>query len=501
MAENKKKAADGGQLPKSVDDSRTRFRLVCTHDDTRAELVHIRDNISDIIPEHAPLYKMYAPMIRECRQYIEKIIQDEHEGQTIETLPDMELWKIICRAYKMKQEAEIEELQEYINQVLYSDDSEWLTLEEAEEKGELEFLLRLARALKEEDEINAELKKYELQIDAELQDKSSPFYGMTEISGFKDVMKLLELAKKRPLKISYRKTYDFIYTTDIFSRDFIHETPQIDLVKMETDYQILRYSRNGGEDVFLKYQYSFNDEFLKQNGIKRGFDGEADIIRNALDTQFFSGNNLITPTKIWHEIGHTGNPKKENIDHINQIFMMGMSTMVKVDISELVSAWGLTDQQCRELGINPKEPLISAAMPLQKIPIQSFMVRGITETDGAVYMIMGYSPFRIVEMITGRLTSWNKSKIFCYDGKKNERYYNVLSYIMWRVQYMQSKGKGDNKILLDSLYDACWCNSKRDRQLTLATTRRVIDGLVQGGILKKYMDAPKTEKAGLYLYW
>ena len=295
-------------------------------------------------------------------------------------------------------------------------------------------------------------------------------------------------AKRKQLpKVSYQNSTEVKTVTDKFSNLFFSLfAPQSKgMINGQQQFIPVRYEKEGAKkEITLFYDYSFNEEIIKRFGLSRSFDDQAFFVASIIDNLLNEGNNTVSLTKVWHELGNSGSPSAEALTNLVNILRLGMSTTITADISQLSDAWGI------KKGGKTSE-LISQVIPVQ-IAQEKFAANG--KTANAVINITGHTPFFIIGYQLGHFTTWNKDVLRLYKGRRTKRYYSVLRFLITQVGWMRNgKSKRSNKILYESLYKHTGDKSTRARQLSRDMMYRLFDEVF---IPTGYISAYKEDSSG-----
>lgn len=297
-----------------------------------------------------------------------------------------------------------------------------------------------------------------------------------------------EAAKRKQLpKVSYQNSTEVKTVTDKFANLFFSLfAPQSKgMINGQQQFIPVRYEKLGAKkEITLFYDYSFNEEIIKRFGLSRSFDDQAFFVASIIDNLLDEGNNTVSLTKVWHELGNSGSPSAEALTSLVNILRLGMSTIITADISQLCDAWGI------KKGGKTRE-LISPVIPVQ-IAQEKFAANG--KTANAVINITGHTPFFIIGYQLGHFTTWNKDVLRLYKGRRTRRYYSVLRFLITQVGWMRNgKSKRSNKILYESLYEYTGDKSTRARQLSRDMMYRLFDEVF---IPTGYISAYKEDSSG-----
>ena len=274
------------------------------------------------------------------------------------------------------------------------------------------------------------------------------------------------------LRINYKSSTELKLLTDKFSNKFFSlvAPPPINTVANgQMQFTNLKYENDKSKKkITLLYDYTFNNEIIKKFNLSPEFDGQSFFVSSIIDNLLDEGNNVVSLTKIWHELGNEGSPNSENLTNLLNIIRLGMSTIVTVNFSDVYEAWGV------ETNGKKVNELISPVMPVQ-ILNEKFISNG--RTANAQINITGHTPFYIVGNPISHVTTWNKDVLRLYKGKRTRRYYNVLQFILCRIAYIGNPNSNclTDKINYEALFEHNGDKTSRDKQLTLKMLYRLFD--------------------------
>lgn len=270
-------------------------------------------------------------------------------------------------------------------------------------------------------------------------------------------------------KISYKNSKEIKSVTDKLMAFFYSSSAPAprnngDLLK-EDNLIPLKYERNGSKKkITLYYNYAYNESTLAEDKIPKGFDSYDFFVATALDNLKERGNDEVSFSKILEEMGLTGSrPNPEHYERLGKALLKGASTMIRIDDKEIKKAWG----------VDTYHDKIRALYPIE-IDATRSMANGFV--TNVTVKIMGFSPFRDLADDLGHLTEWDKRILQLYTGKRTDRYWSVLQYLIREIGWMRnSKSKRSKKILYATLYAHTGDTSSRGRQLARDMLYRLLD--------------------------
>lgn len=242
----------------------------------------------------------------------------------------------------------------------------------------------------------------------------------------------------------------------------------------------LRYERQGTKkEITLYYNYFFDEDLIKDLGLQKRFNDFDFFVMSTLDNLKNEGNEIVSLTKIWHEMGNTGSPGPDHLTELRNSIYKGMSTTLRIDNKDVLNAWGKDTSKYKEL--------VSPAMPVQ-ILTENFTANG--KTSSGQVRINGFSPFYIVASSIGHYTAWDKDILRLYGHKRTPRYYTVMHYLLMQIGWMRNdKSARNNKLSLQSLYKYAGAKTTRAKNLTKETLLRLLDEVfIPTGYVKTYSE-------------
>lgn len=312
----------------------------------------------------------------------------------------------------------------------------------------------------------------------------------------RQAIETLEQAKKELQQVQYADSGKIMTSTDKFANIFFSlsapqskaDIPgQLSFEPIPLDYE----STSGKNDITLFYDYTFNEAAIKKYGLSKSFTDEAFFVASVIDNLYAEGNTTVSLTKIWHEMGNSGSPKSDALTELSKILRLGLSTIITADISDINTAWGITDDKT-------ETTIVSAAIPVQILE-KKFKANG--KTANALVNITGHTPFYLIGYPINHYSTWNKDILRLYTGKRNARYYSVLRYLISNIGWLRNpKSKRSNKLTYKELYEKTGSKTSRAQQLTKATFFRLLDEVfIPTGYVKAYKEDIKKNAPGVLL--
>jgi len=293
--------------------------------------------------------------------------------------------------------------------------------------------------------------------------------------------------------IHYINSNEFRTVTDKLANVFFAFNAPIggDYVNGQRTMIPLKYEgKKSKKEITLFYDYVFNEDIIKAFGLQKRFDDYDFFVMSTLDNLKYEGNEVVSLTKIWHEMGNTGTPGAKHLTELTNSLRKGLSTTITVDDKQVKEAWGQDVSKYHEL--------ISPAMPVQ-ILTEKFTANG--NTAAGMVKINSFSPFFLVAQPLGHFGAWNKDILRLYGGRRTKRYYAVMHYLIREIGWMlNDKSKRNNKLALQSLYSYAGDKTPRAKQLTKNIAYRLLDEVfIPTGYIKSYKE--DAQDGGICLFW
>lgn len=293
-------------------------------------------------------------------------------------------------------------------------------------------------------------------------------------------------------KITYQDSYKVKTVTDKLFNDFF--SLGIKNIDLDGQRQFLSYERQitaktkSGKMKEKKEYTLIYDVVQKNTAIEKKFSYYDLFVAAILDNLLDEGNKIVSVTKIWHELGKMGTPSDDQIKKLVDSLQKGMSTIMTIDDIEVQRAWG--NKRSKQI--------ISPVMPVQ-IVNERYTANGkIADT---VIHIMGHTPFYMVAAPLKHLTEWDKSVLRLYKGRRTERYYNIMWYLLRNIGWMRTpNSQRSNKITYKDIYVHNGDESTRDKQLTWNMIHTLLnDVFVPAGYVAAYKEEEPGKEPGVIL--
>ena len=246
-------------------------------------------------------------------------------------------------------------------------------------------------------------------FDADGNPTDSPFRQMIErakqrqadFEAAEEAIAAAEQAEKELLRIQYNKTIDLKTATGKFSKVFfsLAAPPPKGEIDGQRQFTTLRYEGSKSKkEISLFYDYTWHEETLKKYGLDKKFDDFDFFVSSILDNQLAAGNNQISFTKLYKEMGGRDNPTGKQLEPLYHSLIKGLSTMMYMDDYEVMEAYNKhPDGKYHEI-ITPVMPVI--------IGNERYIANG--KLANGYVKILDYSPFWRVSEPIGQITSWEK---------------------------------------------------------------------------------------------
>ena len=270
-------------------------------------------------------------------------------------------------------------------------------------------------------------------------------------------------------------------TTTKFSNDFFDPMPSMEILDGQLTI-ISDYMPDGEKSAILTATFSPNDKQLQGLGIDPktaqldyGYDF---FVMSALDQLYLEKNEVVTPTRILNQMGIPISQKE--IDKVVRSLLIGASTGVRVNNREVLEAWGIDTTNYTEI--------IGNVMPIQ-IKREYYKVNG--NLANMQIHVGSFSPFYQVSQPLGHLSTWDNKIFNLYTGRRTEKYWRVMRYLMREIAWMRNdSGKHRAPVItLQTLYafagDKTRADKKRTRDMTWKILHECFEQL-------HYIDKTKT---------
>lgn len=271
-------------------------------------------------------------------------------------------------------------------------------------------------------------------------------------------------------RIQYKKTTDLKTATDklvnvFFSLSAPEPRAAINGQVRMTGWPVRYEGRKSKKEITLFYDYSWNEETLKRYGLDKNFSDLDFFAMSACDNLFAAGNDTVSLARIYTEMGgRAEGVTGKQLEPIYYSLLKGQSTILTIDDSDVMRAWGnKQDGKYHEI-ISPVMPVV--------LGNERFIANG--KLANGYVKITAFSPFRRIAEALGHITAWDKDVLRLYSGRKTKRYYSVLRFLMTQIAWMRN-GTRSNKILYSSLYSHTGDTSTRDKQLARDMMYRLLN--------------------------
>ena len=286
--------------------------------------------------------------------------------------------------------------------------------------------------------------------------------------------------------VTYRNSKQLKTVTDKLMNNFFAITAPIskELQNGQRAMIPVKYEGNKSKkEITLYYDFSYNDDTLSSIGIPKGFSSYDYFVATILDNLYEHGNDRVSINKILEEMGFTdSNAGGKQAEKLVNALIRGATTTIHIDDFEVQRAWG-NDRYTEFVG---------AVFPIM-LRNERFLANGRI-ADGTV-KINGFSPFHMIADNLGHLTSWNKEILQLYTGRKTDRYWNVLHFLIREIGWMRNpNSKRSRKIRYSTLYNCNGDKTARTQQLTRDMLFRLLDEVfIPAGYIKAYKEDNRTE--------
>lgn len=301
------------------------------------------------------------------------------------------------------------------------------------------------------------------------------------------------MLRPKPPQIQYHDSHEIKANTDKLANVFFSTLPlenNMETINGQRTFAPLPLKYEGDNDpreITVQYDYTFNEAVIKEFNLPKSFGSLGFFVSAICDNLYDEGNTTVSITKIWHELGCTGSPAGNDptVKKVLQILRLGMSTILTVDPTQIAAGWGKTDDVF-------KHKLISPVIPVQILEKQ---LKANGRTTDATINITGHSPFYLLGAPLKRYSTWKKEVLQLYSGRRTERYYSVMKYLLINIGWLRhSHSKRSNKITYKDLYKATGAKTTRDKQLTKNMLYKIIDeAFMPTGYITKRVEATEGE--------
>ncbi len=234
----------------------------------------------------------------------------------------------------------------------------------------------------------------------------------------------------------------------------------------ETGRMLSYEGKKSKNEITLFYDFSYNEEVIQAFGLNKRFTDYDYFVMTILDNLHEEGNDTVSLTKIWREMGNEGNPSPEQLTELANSMRKGLSTIITIDDTETLKAWKKSNGKSHQF--------VSPVMPVQFV-LERFIANG--KVANGTVKITGFSPFFLVGRPLSHIGTWDKDVLRLYSGRKTKRYYSVLRYLLREIGWIRNEKstRKNTKILYASLYAFLGDKTTRAQQLTRDMLYRLLD--------------------------
>ncbi len=312
--------------------------------------------------------------------------------------------------------------------------------------------------------------------------------ALKDYKAAQELTKNAEQAAEKLPRIRYKKTDNIRAITDKLANKFFYnqlEPPKN--YEVTGQRSLLSYEdKDSKKEITLFYDYTYNDEVLEKYGLSKKFDAFDWLVMTIVDNLSAAGNDTVSLTKIFSEMGGKGSPTSDQLEPIYRSLLKGMSTIITIDDAEVQKAWG--NETYNEI----VSPVIPVVMNPKRFVANGKIVDSLIK--------IGTSPFMSVAYPIGHVTAWEKRILQLYTGRKTARYYKVMRYLMIQIAFMRT-GNRSHKLLYSSFYDDTESKTAREQQLSREMMFRLLDEVfIPAEYISKYKETDKNDPhAGVVL--
>lgn len=290
-------------------------------------------------------------------------------------------------------------------------------------------------------------------------------------------------ARDEVTNIQYNNTEGFCTVTDNLPKKFFSPATPPRAERLIP----VPYTRKDSKEIISAWYYpSYNENMIKEHSLPARLSDKEYFICMVLDNLLDEGNSTCTLTKIWHELGGHGTPAGNNhLEPLYKSLLLGLSTMLVMDYKQLFQEWNTGPEKYKH------DTFTSPVMPIQMDAERSAFNGTLSKVT---IHITAHTPFYVIaQTINNRLTKWPKETLKLYKGKRTDRYYRILRYLMDQIAWMRnSKGKRSAVLKYETLYKECGETSARDQQLAQEMTRALLEQVfIPIGYIKSYGEKGK----------
>ena len=249
-------------------------------------------------------------------------------------------------------------------------------------------------------------------------------------------------------------------------------------------YLDVLYNGQGKNEIYVYSSYFFNDAALHAKGItRRKFMAYDYFVAMACNNLFIEGNNKVSLTKIWHEMGNKGTPNPRQLQELREALYLGIYTRIVINNKDILKCYKPDAEYYKEIDT-------------QVIPAQIDTDRKIANNSimNETVILSGLSPFMLVAIPLNQLNSWDKNILKLYSGSRSARYWRVMQYLMLEIAWMRNPGSNrSNIITVEHLCNAVGDKTRADKQRTLDLTYKLLEQVFKPlDYINSYKEDPKT---------
>lgn len=296
-------------------------------------------------------------------------------------------------------------------------------------------------------------------------------------------------------RITYKDGFTTRILTDkLFSHFYSHKTQEKPghenkkLTPAETveNGSALKYEGKG-KPITLNYDFSVDGAQLKAFGVASKFDYYDAFVAVALDNLYEEGNTSPTLTKIWHEMGNTGNPTGSQLVEIFKSLIKSDSTTMLSNAPEVLRAMTKGSGS----GTFSKRRIVS--VNFENI---SYRVKdGELSIAGGNVVINGQSIFYELGSQLKHMTAFKKEFLQMYKGRKTRRFYSVLYFLITQIEWMRNENsKRGNKITYKKLYEMTGATEYHEKRQVKDMMFKILDQMfIPAGHVIRYKEVTSGE--------
>lgn len=277
-------------------------------------------------------------------------------------------------------------------------------------------------------------------------------------------------------KVTYNQANDFKTTSTKLANAFFNYAPPVNVIDGQLALNTL-YSDKNGKQISVLSSYSFNEKILNEYGItSREFTDFDYFVAMVCTNLFENGNQKISLTKLWHELGNPRTPNTRQLQELQKTLIKGLTTTIRISNREILEAYNKDTKSYTDI-ISPVMPVV--------INEEHNRVNG-NITSGTIY-ILAKSPFMLVAEPLDQITQWNKDILKLYKGSRTQKYWRVLRYLMREIGWMKNDSKRHPVITFKKLFEDTQAKRTEDRNTILKLTEDLLkDVFVVCGSIKEF---------------